>query len=128
MLDAASVVRHADKCGAAVAYFHGDTVSACVNRVFAKLLYNGGRSVNYLSCGNEVGNVKAENVYLSHGDSFLFSNYSSSFFHWKIRFIASMGVRVFMSVFLMLSQMLSRAISSKLMVMDSKGSSAALGL
>ena len=55
----AAVVFDSDKGYAAALYFDSDSVSARVDGVLKKLLYSGGRAVNDLACGDEVGDLKA---------------------------------------------------------------------
>ena len=66
VLDSASVVRHADARDPTGAYFHRYIFRSRVDRIFEKLLYDGGGTVHDLPGGDKVRYIKAEYVYLSH--------------------------------------------------------------
>ena len=64
---AASVIGHPHEGDAAVLYLHGNMLRPCVNGVFHHFLDSRCGAVHHLACGDEVGDLKGQNLNMSHG-------------------------------------------------------------
>ena len=75
--DAAAVIGNTHICTAAVFYLDCYVLRACVYGIFHKLFYHRCGALYHLACGDKLGNILSQQIYLSHAFSSLYYQASS---------------------------------------------------